>query len=291
MTTNSILRSIFDAARRETERSIASLEEQVQDLNEQIRYKRSLEEKFDQKLYDDSVRLFMRTFLTLPNEEQTDILDSFRRELSLDPLDADVNEKRQVDLATQILLDDYREAPHTPDLCEGDLITDVGQCFITKKPKFDEEEYREIVLPVLEEQLFVNDNGFLHAFGRDYGVPVNKLEEQALGYLTVVGSYNVKNMARIVLLPGQDVPDDDPRVRHDLWLIAVESLRKKLIEAMNGAIQLEYYIYRDDLYSYDERIPYEAVYVRLRKAGPLDSNQERKYLSLYESTKRFNFGT
>ena len=327
MTVTSTLQTIFKTAQRETAQEIALLQEQIARLSEQIEYKKTIEAKRDEEMFKSSVRLFMKNFLGKTKEEQTEILDSFQKELSVEPSltpsqakpvakrgrpkkkssevpEDPASSKKEV-VETTSLPDENVLAPSetqggggqpvplTPDLCEGDSITDVGQCFVTKKPEFNDEEYRNCVLPVIEEMIDYDSESSSIQIGEHKYVdmPLNQLEAQALVRLVAFGSYGIKQMARDAFFPYGDVKEDDPRVRHDLWVIAIESLRKKLLKATNGAIQLEYYIYQEDVYSYDNYVPYEAVSVRLRKAGPLEASQEKGYMSLYESKKKSNSGS
>lgn len=358
MTFATTLQTFFENAQVENERSIALIQEQIQKLNEFIERKKRIEAKRDRELYEDSIRLFMKGFLALTKEEQTEVLDSFQREMNQDVCNIELgNSIVTAEIQTQKISseedvktnsqeynqsssdssrsitneekpkkrrgkaakkesvsdssltpdvedstnlsnseneqDDYQIVPSIPDVSEGDSVTDVGQCFITKKAEFDDDEYRKIILPVLSDQIVVNHESgrTLQIFGRDYpNIELSGSEEFVLAYLLTVGSFGIKESASVM---SYQTPQntDDSYIRHDLWVIAIESLRKKLLQATNGAIQLEYYIYRDDIYPYDDYIPYEAVSVRLRKAGPLDSKQEKEYLSLYESAKKSYSGT
>lgn len=195
------------------------------------------------------------------------------------------------------LLESSSDTPTTPDLCEKDVVTDAGMCFISKKDEIDDDEYRNIVLPIISERIYVNDyneseGGTLHVFGHDFtDIRINSTEYEALRWLLLLGSYGLKQIAKNIFCPfEQSVDDEDPRVRHDLLVVAVESLRKKLYKATNGAIQIEYYIFRN-MYPYDDFVPYDAVSIRLRKAGPFNSLQEKNYQSLYESAKKSYSGS
>ena len=200
---------------------------------------------------------------------------------------------------TTIKQTDGSEIPITPDVCEGDVVTDCGMCYITKKSPINDDEFRNIEVPILQDRIsFTRPRAdvcewFLEVFGierRD--IPLTHLEVSALTQIQSFGSIGLKQSASLAFYPygtdenGGRVEEDDPRIRHDLWVIAIESLRKKILKAFNGAIQIEYYIYREDLYNYDEFIPYEAVSARMRKVGPLDPIQEKSYQMLYESAKK-----
>lgn len=396
---------------------IEAMQEQISTLKEEIKRRKQLQKKRTPELYEDAVRSFMKMFVSLPENEQKEVIEAFKqpdeqnlaelkttsapkakkqrksreKQVQIEPTPIESHQEQEIEPVIELkmtndsieLREEQPEAPPkpkrgrprksdtqkdeekkvkepkrtpkpklddvpeenfeedddeidvsnedsvydpelysniksiplnsasqeevdaptdqnlpsvTPDLCEKDVVNDAGACFITKKPDFDDPEYRNVIFPILDDRIDVSkldSGGVLHVFGHDYtNIPLTEMEQEVLQNIKLTGSNGLKIMAKEIFFPfDQSIEDDDPRLRHDLVVIAVEGLRKKLYEATNGAIQIEYYIFREDRYSYNEYVPYEAVSIRFRKAGPLDSLQEKNYQSLYESAKKSYSGS